>query len=418
MRRPIIVLTAAIALAGLSACQTTGRVVETLTPIPVKAQETTKPIAFRKIVSRIPGDKRIGSIGVGVLCVPSTSLFGPGRRQRLDDDRFNDIFRDSLTEANYEVVGDPDRLFGDPDLDRAEYFVAGLVVDAETTGCFPYGGFGIYSSGDGTAFLEVEWQVYDTLRRRVVLELDTQGSGRVEGVRAPMAEATDAAFAAAVANLLADRRFYDLLRTPGPGAAPEGLKGALALTFDANPGVDYDTLKYSVATIRSPNGIGSGFLIEKNLFLTNEHVVGTAKKVRVVLEGGLEVDGRVTSRNPVRDVATVEVEIEGRPLSIATTRPKVGDDVFSIGTPLDEKLAGTLRRGIVSAERRYDNLTFLQADVGLNPGNSGGPLLDNKGNVVGVAVSGVMIFGSQQGLNFFIPIEDALSAIVKEPSQS
>ena len=91
--------------------------------------------------------------------------------------------------------------------------------------------------------------------------------------------------------------------------------------------------------------------------------------------------------------------------------PAVGETVFAIGTPLDKSLSGTLTRGVVSARRIIDSQPFIQSDVAVTHGNSGGPLLDEKGAIVGLTVSGLAPEGSQIGLNFFIPIEDALKVL-------
>mgnify|MGYP001331907664 FL=1 len=68
----------------------------------------------------------------------------------------------------------------------------------------------------------------------------------------------------------------------------------------------------------------------------------------------------------------------------------------------------TISKGIISAYRDHDGLKLIQSDVNIQQGNSGGPLLDQKGNMVGVTVSGIQISGISTGLNFFIPVQDAL----------
>jgi S1-C subfamily serine protease len=82
--------------------------------------------------------------------------------------------------------------------------------------------------------------------------------------------------------------------------------------------------------------------------------------------------------------------------------------VFALGTPLTRALQSTLTRGIVSARRSLGGKTYLQADVAISTGNSGGPLLDKMGNVVGISVAG---FNVGENLNLFIPINEALSAL-------
>ena len=88
---------------------------------------------------------------------------------------------------------------------------------------------------------------------------------------------------------------------------------------------------------------------------------------------------------------------------------KQGDTVLAIGAPLDETLQGTVTRGIVSANRIVNGYAFIQSDVSINHGNSGGPLLDDKGYVIGLTDLSIQPGENVQiGLNFFTPIKDAL----------
>jgi serine protease Do len=90
----------------------------------------------------------------------------------------------------------------------------------------------------------------------------------------------------------------------------------------------------------------------------------------------------------------------------------VGDEAYASGAPLDAALSGTITKGIVSAIRRDDDGTlWIQADVDVQPGNSGGPLLDGSGNVIGITSFGLQPEGSSIGLNFFLPIEQALAVL-------
>jgi S1-C subfamily serine protease len=86
----------------------------------------------------------------------------------------------------------------------------------------------------------------------------------------------------------------------------------------------------------------------------------------------------------------------------------VGSDVFAIGSPLGQELAGTFTRGVLSGTRQNNGLDYLQSDVAINPGNSGGPLLDSSSTVVGMAVLKVM---QASGLSFFIPMRDVANTL-------
>ncbi len=90
----------------------------------------------------------------------------------------------------------------------------------------------------------------------------------------------------------------------------------------------------------------------------------------------------------------------------------LAEEVYSIGSPLGKSLAGTVSRGILSAtDRTFENKTFLQSDVNVTHGNSGGPLIDTKGAVIGISQSG---FPANGNLNFFIPINEALKKLAVE----
>jgi len=174
----------------------------------------------------------------------------------------------------------------------------------------------------------------------------------------------------------------------------------------------------SVAIVFAADGSGSGFLVSKDGYvLTNQHVVGGAKYVKLKWANGEETLGEVVRSDRRRDVALIKADAKGRaPLALRSDAPQLGDPVFAVGTPLDDKLQNTLTKGIVSANRVYEGQPFIQSDVAVTHGNSGGPLLDEKGRVLGLTVSGRAPDGAPVGLNFFIPIDDALRALALKPT--
>src|SRR6185437_11851939 len=113
-----------------------------------------------------------------------------------------------------------------------------------------------------------------------------------------------------------------------------------------------------------------------------------------------------------RDVALVKADVHGRsPLELRPGPVQQGEPVYAIGSPLGEAQQNTMTKGIVSATRVRDGLSYIQSDVAVTHGNSGGPLLDEKGRVIGLTESGLAPDGSPIGINFFIPIGDALRAL-------
>ena len=161
-------------------------------------------------------------------------------------------------------------------------------------------------------------------------------------------------------------------------------------------------------------GQGSGFIISADgLILTNAHVVREAKEVTVKLSDRREFPAKVLGSDPATDVAVLRIEAKDLPFVRLgdPSRLEVGDPVLAIGTPYGFEQTATT--GIVSAKGRSlpgDSVVpFIQTDAAVNPGNSGGPLFDGAGNVVGINAQIYSQTGGFQGLSFAIPINVALN---------
>lgn len=158
---------------------------------------------------------------------------------------------------------------------------------------------------------------------------------------------------------------------------------------------------------------GSGFIISSDgHILTNSHVVDRAERVQVDLRDGVTVDAQVVGTDPESDVAVIKVDSSNlTTLEMANSdNLKVGEWVLAIGSPLG--LSHTVTAGIVSATGRsglriasYEN--FIQTDAAINMGNSGGPLVDLRGRVVGINTAIVGPGGGNIGIGFAIPINMA-----------
>lgn len=168
---------------------------------------------------------------------------------------------------------------------------------------------------------------------------------------------------------------------------------------------------------RSPSvpfkGQGSGFIVSADgLILTNAHVVREAKEVTVKLQDRREYRAKVLGLDTTTDVAVLKIDAKGLPV-VRLGNPQdvqVGDPVLAIGAPFG--LEQTATQGIVSAKgRSLPNDTavpFIQTDAAVNPGNSGGPLFDGAGNVIGINTQIYSQTGGYQGLSFAVPIDMAL----------
>ena len=152
-------------------------------------------------------------------------------------------------------------------------------------------------------------------------------------------------------------------------------------------------------------GAGAGIVwAENGLILTNNHVVGRQAPI-VVLQNDGEYEARLLARDPDVDLALLSIEATPlTPLKPAVASPRIGELVFAFGHPWGQR--NTVTRGIVSAlgfaqNRRGDTLPIVRSDVPLAPGNSGGPLVNASGQVVGI---NAMIVGGDQSVSIAVSV--------------
>ena len=170
------------------------------------------------------------------------------------------------------------------------------------------------------------------------------------------------------------------------------------------------------------NGIGSGFIYsEDGYIMTNHHVIEGATSVKVLLMSGEIIDCEVIGSDEYADIAVIKINKE-KVSKIAklgnSDSVKLGDTVFTIGSPLGIEYFGTVTRGILSAKNRMVEVSVsssskdwimnvMQTDAAINPGNSGGPLCNVNGDVIGIN-SMKIVQDEIEGIGFAIPIEDAM----------
>ena len=163
---------------------------------------------------------------------------------------------------------------------------------------------------------------------------------------------------------------------------------------------------------RERKGSGSGVIIrEDGYIVTNNHVVADASKVRVTLYNDKTYDATVVGTDPATDVALIKIDEKGLPVIpfADSDELRLGEWVLAIGSPYD--LRSTITAGIVSAKGRsmphyngeFKIESFIQTDAAVNPGNSGGALVNKKGELVGVNTAIISQTGSYTGYSFAVP---------------
>lgn len=263
----------------------------------------------------------------------------------------------------------------------------------------------------GNLELEVKWDVYSTKLQKVVLSKTTVGNYKTDDyVEQPF---DIPAYGDSLRHLMEAPEFKALASAKPPAALPSPawqvlhLKGGGAVDGDAQQHAA--ALAKAVVTISSDVGSGTGFYIADGYLLTDRHVVGSSRYVKVKLSTGKQLVGEVVRQDSARDVALLQTESSGMPtLRLTLVDPAVGASMFAIGSPLGDKLAGTFTRGVLSGVRDVNGTRFFQSDVAINHGNSGGPMIDATSRVVGLAD---LVIDQTQGLAFFVPIRDALDRL-------
>lgn len=211
-----------------------------------------------------------------------------------------------------------------------------------------------------------------------------------------------------------------------------GESRAIAKVYRNNlPSVVLITSEFSESTTdKTPNsGTGSGVIVQLDnpstphpLIVTNAHVVQDAKHITVTLHSGLEVTATLQGLDENTDLAVLRIEQDDLPaLKFAGTRRMQrllpGETAIVIGNPLGAELAETMTVGVISATRRgvevgSSIVEMLQTDASVSPGNSGGPMFDTHGNIIGIITSKVVEEGAE-GIGFALPA-DLANKIVNE----
>lgn len=276
-------------------------------------------------------------------------------------------------------------------------------------------------SQKAAVYMSIHWKLADRLTRQVVYEGNSEGAENAfdrfksNGAK----KAVNRTLAMAARNLMADKLFISRVQSVSSKAVATEEFAALNIVLnygkaDSTFKQKIRQLKQSAVTVRTGSGHGSGVLLnQQGYILTNAHVTGDNKEVIIILDD-YELRGEVLRREPIRDVALVRIRdlSTASGVAISKEQPSEGDNLYVIGTPLDESLSHTVTKGILSATRQRDGQSYYQTDAAINPGNSGGPVFNEKGELVAISVAGVFTqTGASLNVNYLIPINTALQAL-------
>lgn len=171
-------------------------------------------------------------------------------------------------------------------------------------------------------------------------------------------------------------------------------------------GFDTETTYNSIFVIKSGNSLGSGFAIGENCIITNAHVIANEKSIIITTYSGEQFSAEIYCIDNNLDITVLCVKSEEM---VTPLQPcydiAVGDEVYAIGAP--NSMAYTLTKGVVSSkDREVNSQSYIQTDAAINSGNSGGPLMNETGQVIGV---NSYKMSDSEGIGLAIPIESVVS---------
>lgn len=382
------------------------RRISKLTPDPSGAM-----LAFNKVLPNYRSGDQVGSIKTKNR---ETSTIRWNENELLNQHDLAERFHETMDEAG---LGTPlhqaRQLFDVGERQRSPQYLVGTELQKYHEEMFHQSG---ESGGVGKVIVrtraDMAWKVYDTRKRMVVLTVQTESSVRRRQKAWTPLQEFDVLFDDALSKLLENEHFRTLVTTSGPLPAMLG-RDTLEIT-PAPSGRSFRNMsemaqaaERSCVTIITENGHGSGVVIDAEGFvLSAYHVVHDATSIEVLFSTGLRQHASIIASEPESDVVLLDISGSGfEPMAINVhSEYSLGADVITIGTPADPALGQSISKGVLSGKRRIDDRIYLQTDLAVNPGNSGGPLINEKGEVIGI-VQSKLIGKGIEGLGFAVPME-------------
>lgn len=346
-----------------------------------------------------------------------------------DEEKFAKKFYEYLLAAEIENPFTENKtLFSDPDKNfkRLPRYVVGVKLKSMKRSLVErerYNKYLQYGNAVGTTQLELEWQVYDKSIGKVVLTKITNSKYKFRQGMYYNVSNLIPAYEMGIAELFRNTEFIELVSKNDDKISSVQMNGDSSITVYKiiKPEIPIfsqfsEMVKHankSCVTIITDGGHGSGVVISKSgLLLTALHVVDGVNKIQVKFSSGLKLDAKIVAKDFKNDVVLLDILGEGfqaLPLNPQGSED-LGMNVITIGTPADLELGQSISKGILSGKRKIDNKVFLQTDMAVSPGNSGGPLLNDKGEIIGIVQAKAMGEGVE-GIGFAIPIRKAIEVL-------
>ena len=379
----------------------------------------SEPLAFRRVVYRIPVNQVIGEARVGRRAREEVRWTIRATYSRS----LNVAITDGLRALGYDVRDEVDALFDPGAGGKVRYEMAAILHGMEVDYDFKYdanrGGKG---EGVGKAKAEVEVRLHDAIEERTIYSSRFSGEGIDRGYKPnPMVEAiVNAVLKSArdpqfVAWLARDGSARDRAVASAPRLRITGCSKEAAQVLPEN----LPTTLEAVVEIQAGNVNGSGVIVSPDGWVvTAAHVVLDAPEFWVRLRNGVQLPATLEMSDAAADLALLRVPGRNHPCAPVRGNADelgLGSDVFAVNRAIGEDRLPTIARGVVSGFPVQDGRRFIQTDASVNPGSSGGPLLAPDGSIAGITVSKIVGIGLE-GLGLAVPASEAIERLSIELS--
>jgi S1-C subfamily serine protease len=387
-------------------------------------------IRLVRVIAALPAGAPWMTLKTKIFCTSGTiTKTWNGGREPQDLPPYAAAFKAELERVGYKVVTPGEDNLFDGESKSADIQAAAIITDEHIDGCISQGKLlsdGNFGDIRGESSMKIDWQIYSPIKRQVIAHVSTSAAAKLENsVPGGAQRLITESFASNVRELASNADFRAALSAPkamAKGFVMPDQQGKIMLAGSLKiPKRQISDATGSVVTILTGSGSGSGFLVSTDGYvLTDAHVVGDEKNVRVRWSDGLETLATVERVSQKRDVAILKTNPRDRaPLALRRGPVALGQRVYAIGSPGGKKFESTVSSGVVSSDRVFDGLRYIQSDTTVSHGSSGGPLLDENGAVIGLtdlAIANAGPTGEEgpAGLNLFTPIGDAMDFLALE----
>lgn len=338
---------------------------------------------------------------------------------KIGDESFREKFIETATNMGFNtIINESSQLFSDDNRKRQKLprFIVGVEVKDYQVN-YKQVKDKDYSAGDVKARTEMAflWKVLDKKSGEVVYSYENRRGVNFRQHLYQSSEYYNIVYELAVIDFLQSDGFIDLIESSEDVFVKKqvDIKEVEFLNLTAVALPEFAQLSNMIqhanrasVTIVTDGGHGSGVVISKEgLLLSAYHVVEGVNQIDVKFSSGLTLKAEIVDYDKVNDVVLLDIQGEGfTPLPISTDDEfRLGAEVVTIGTPADIELGQSVSKGILSGKRKKENRIYWQVDMAVSPGNSGGPLLNEKGEVIGIIQSKIVEDGVE-GIGFALPI--------------